>query len=364
MQVTSEGFSLTLNRGNARKKESLAICGEYPNTALAQFIFSQLGFMHLIAPYEAKLIRTNFGVASETRQLISEMYGWEKRLRPKINAPKFLSKFNCSLTDPKKVAIAYSAGKDSMWNLWRASERYGMENVLPVHIKGLNQGQASEESEYALRQFKAFGVKNYAIIELRNGSQNRGFAVMRSRDMFLASLLVPYALSFDASQILIEGFAETAKVEQFTDNAENMELFNSVLKKWELPVRVSWKNRQEMDCVKDLYLHRQKWMPHVCNCFTVKVFKQEHKRTCARLFPSLKLYDSQCGLCVKCRIVTLGRILYSPEKIDASSVKAFLENTAKWIPTKIGTHADMIEGSFMRDFNRARRKYSLNSLVA
>jgi len=167
---------------------------------------------------------------------------------------------------------------------------------------------------------------------------------------------MPHAVRFDASKILIEGFEEETDDEYFTGASQNMHLFNLILHGWGIPVCVAWRNRKEMDTVKDLYQHRPEWMPHVCNCFTRKCYKSTHRLFCTRRFPSLKLYDSQCGLCIKCRIVNLGRILYSPEKISPEDARAFLESTKRWIPEKMETHADMIEGSFMRDFESACRR--------
>lgn len=359
LAVTQKDMSVALKQDNSKKKESLSIKGNYPDNALSRFLFSQLALVHLLIPHDPKTVQCNFGISGQTRTLLKEMYGWEKRKLPNIESPLFVPQFDIPRTHDGKVAIAYSGGKDSMWNLWWASEKYGMENVLLIHVKNLNPGQNSEEAKYTERQFKEFGVKNHTIIELSNGSQNNGFAVMRSCDVFLAGISVPVALMFGASRILIEGFAEETDDEYFTGSSSNMRFFNKILKAWHIPVQVAWRNRKEMDCVKDLYHNRPEWMPYVCNCFTRICYKIPHQKRCREKFPTLPPYDSQCGFCIKCRIINIGRILHSPEKIAIQDSIAYLESTRKWIPTKWATHRDMIEGSFLRDFKRACKKYNL-----
>jgi len=342
-------------------RERLKINGEYPNTVLSRCLFSNLGLMHLIAPYFPEEISTDFQITSQMKELISAMYASENHRLLSLDSIEGV-RFFTPKTDPNKVVIAYSAGKDSMWNLWWASEKYGMENVLVAHIKGLNRCQSSEEVGYIKRQQKHIGF-NLKIIDLLNGSRNCGFQTMRSRDMFLTGIIIPFALEFGASKIIIEGFIESDEL--FTGKEENMKYFNDILKSFGISVQVAWRNdRKEMDCVKDLILNRPEWLKHICNCFSNPAYKISLHKSWQRRTPTFPLYDSQCGSCVKCRIINIARILYDPEmkKVKPDEIRFYLQNTAKWIKEKLPTHADMINRSFREYFNQAVEKYGLNNL--
>lgn len=368
IEVTYDG-NFELSMQGPKGKERLKINGEYPNTTLSRLLFSQLGLMHLIAPYNPTTVQINFDLLAEIRSLINAMYESEKRDAPFFARwPEFAITRLDPFSPPKsnKVAIAYSAGKDSMWNLWWAQEKYGPENVLVVHIKGLNQGQTSEEFKYTKRQQKKIGFK-LKIIELANGSKNFGFKVMRSRDMFLAGIIIPVALEFGASKVIIEGFTEADPREMFTGQEKNMRYFNRVLKEMHVSAQVVWRSDcKEMDTIKDLLIHRPNWLPHVCNCFSIPCYKLFLRKSWKNRTPTLArlFYDSQCGSCIKCRVIILARILYDPamKSVKDDDIRFYLKNTAQWIKKKYSTHADMIEGSFTEYFNKAVEKYNLKNL--
>ena len=360
LAVVLNGLELTLDGPSGREK--LGINGDYPNTPLSQSIFSQLGLMHLIAPYLPNTVSANFPVSKPMKKLIGAMYQSENRKPPIFKTPKSDLRFSSPKTDVHKVAVAYSAGKDSLWNMWWAQEKFGTENVLAVHINGLNRANAPRERMYAERQRAKLGFNNFEVINLHNGSRSRGYGVMRSRDMFLVGITIPHALAFGASKIIIEGFAETQPTEPFSGQASNMRFFSQILRELGVPVSVTWRNRQEMDVMRDLLEHRPEWVSHVCNCFSAPCYQPGIRRYWQRSTPTFSLYDSQCGSCVKCRITNLGRILYDPniQLVKTEDVQTFLKNTANWMKINRERLADMIEGSFTREFKRACKQYNLS----
>lgn len=358
--VTLNGLQLTLDGPSGREK--LGINGDYPNAPLSQSIFSQLGLMHLVAPYLPDMVSANFPVSKPMKKLIGAMYKSENRKPPTLKTPENDMRFSSPKTDANKVAVAYSAGKDSLWNMWWAQEKFGTENVLAVHINGLNRANAPRERMYSERQRAKLGFDNFKVINLHNGSRSRGYGVMRSRDMFLVGITIPHALEFGASKIIIEGFAETQPTEPFSGQASNMRFFSQIIQELGIPVSVAWRNRQEMDVMRDLLEHRPEWVPHVCNCFSAPCYQPGIRRYWQRSAPTFSLYDSQCGSCVKCRITNLGRILYDPniKAVKTEDVQTFLKNTANWMRINRERLADMIEGSFTRDFRRACKQHNLS----
>jgi hypothetical protein len=140
-----------------------------------------------------------------------------------------------------------------------------------------------------------------------------------------------------------------------------MAYFNGILARLRIHVRVAWQNRAEQDIVKDLYRHRPQWMPHLCNCFSIPN-RKAHLRDCwAHNAPTLKLYDSQCGSCVKCRIVNLARLEVDPScrNVRREDVVFFLKSTDTWLRSPDNIHLDMITPSFLRDYRRMCRRYGV-----
>ncbi|MBI3274311.1 MAG: hypothetical protein HYZ69_04160 [Candidatus Colwellbacteria bacterium] len=183
---------------------------------------------------------------------------------------------------------------------------------------------------------------------------------MRSRDIFLAGMAIPIAIEFGAQQVITEGFAETGPKEPFSGQPENIEYFNSTLRVLDIPVQVAWRDRLEMDTVMDLFENEPEWMPHVCNCFASPCYLPSRRAYWQRNAPSIDLYNSQCGSCVKCRIVILGRMLYDPKfAARRNDIIFFLENTDRWLGSNKVKLRDMVAGSFRRDFITACSNYGV-----
>lgn len=388
LEINQNGFEVSML--GPKMRERIRINSPYPDDIYSKAIFGWLGTMHLIAPYLPKIIRTDFTLSPLMRKLISAMYQWEfenqriklekenrngesdgssskiqrvEKILPEYEHPDSppIGFWSPLKTSRKRVAIAYSAGKDSIWNLWRATEQYGSDNVLVVHIRNLNKNNGSNEIAWVKKQQKCFGFKHLEVIDLINSSLNTGYQTMRSRDLFLAGIIAPLAIEFGAGQIITEGFAEEAPREPFSGQEWNMLYFNSILERLHIPVQVSWKNRKEMDVIKDLYRHRPEWMPYVCNCFTLPCFHSDHRKKFMRRSPTISLYPSQCGVCPKCRITLVARILYdaSLQGADPKDIRIFLNNTIHWFKDSRNTHHDMLTESFHRDFRIACKKYGV-----
>jgi len=266
LALSARDFELSMC--GPKGKERIKILDGYPDTLLSRTLFYQLGTMHLVAPYLPSKIATNFMTTPWFKEIIDAMYKSEDRTLPILPSLCANLKFYGRQTRTDRAIVAYSAGKDSISNMWRAQEKYGAENVMAAHISGLNRHNAPRELEFSKRQAKKFGFKNFRIVRLLNSSKNTGYKIMRSRDIFLAGLLIPIALEFGAKWIITEGFAETTPRELFSGQKRNMIFFNKLIAEIGIPVEVTWRDRKEMDVLKDLYQHKPEWMPHVCNCFS------------------------------------------------------------------------------------------------
>ncbi len=323
----------------------------YRDQRYAEWIFNQFALMHLAASDLPLKIEVDFPVHWAMRKIIAQMYKFYGQTRP-----VFMTPVGREFPEPKPrhyeydALVSYSGGKDSMWNLYKTQKRFGPDQVLAVHTQGLNTSNSRAEYEASQKQARSIGfpLRN---LQLVNGSALKGYEVMRSRDIFMVGLLIPIAVETGAKEIIIEGFSEATSGEPFSGQESVMKLFNDTLAEMEIPVKVNWYNKPEMDIVAEMYEQKPDWMPLVCNCFCPQYCKPYHRKRWAErhndLFP---LYESQCGACVKCHIINLGRIrsfCYSEWKYPDFAVVKYLTDLDHWIRTRgLDNHADMICGSF------------------
>jgi hypothetical protein len=303
-KLESDGLEVVLNYYG--KNERIAL-DDYPEKYAD--LFREFCTFHLLAPHMPKKIKTNFSISQPMRDLITTMYTYEGQAAPMFDAPLRTIKSSNINTSNDRAVVSYSGGKDSLENLRYAKDNYGLENVLCIHETNLNRAVGSRERKSAIEQSKKIGF-NLKVIELHNGASINGYKVMRSRDMFMVGVMMPYAIEFGASKIFIEGFGEVGNHEPFTGEEKNMKFFNKILKRMKLPVPIAWNNQTEIDAVKNLYTNNPDWMNLVSNCFLPQHWQMRHHDTWLNRAPTFKMYDTQCGSCVKCRMVNIGRILY------------------------------------------------------
>lgn len=352
-------FSLTL--AGPRGPERLAIRSEYPDTPLAGSLFRHLGLMHLVAHYLPWHIRTDFPVDPRLGELIRRMYNWERRPAPIFQ--KFGPRNEIPAlpeTGRGKIAVLVSGGKDSLWNMRQAEEAVSKDNVLAIHIAGINQLSGSEEKKAALRQRDELGFKNFVLVDLLNSSENRGYSIMRSRQMFLIGLAIPLAIEFGASRIIIEGFGECAQGERFTGDEKNMLSFNKLLRSLGIPTKAAWTNRDEMDILKDLILEKPEWLALANSCFSAKYFKGNTRKSWQRKTPTFPLFETQCGSCLKCRVTNIARIRYDKylrEAAQPKDIAFYIASTHKWLKDNREEVDDILTDSFAETLTSVAKKY-------
>lgn len=341
--------------------ERLKIRGEYSNNEIFTSLFHQFALIHLVAPYLPKVIKTNFPLTKEVRLLINSMYESERKKAPELISPTIVLKAECFGVLPGRIIVAYSGGKDSLWNLWWAQKDYGFSNVLAVHVRGLNRYVSQFEWQYTLRQQRSLGF-HLGSIDLLNSSRNQGFKVLRSRDIFLSVIILPLALKFKASKIYIEGGMTDKNNRPFTERLSTWSALNSFLEKIGIPVSIDWRDRDDMDVMKDLLINVPDWLPLVYNCVSSPVWKPSLRRRWKQIAPSFLLYDSQCGSCVKCRKLNLVRVLYDPSlrKADINDIRTFLIDTKDWMSKWKKELGHSLPDSFWNFQNLALRKYGVD----
>ncbi|MFY9461774.1 MAG: hypothetical protein WAP51_01050 [Candidatus Sungiibacteriota bacterium] len=360
--IVSYQYPYSLSMEGPKGTERLAIRANYPETPLSKMLFQNLGLMHMVAPYLPERIVTDFPVEMHFVELIRRMYAWEKRPMPRFSSVVHRKFSSLPKTSDKKVIIDYSGGKDSIWNAWWCENDYGRANVSLAHIAQLNKLSASEEKKAVIRQKGELGFPNVEIVDLKNSSRNRGYSIMRSRNMFIIGLTIPFALERGASRIIIEGFAECASGESFTGTEANIRGFNRLINLLGIPVQVAWRDRKEMDILKDLILKYPEGLGLANSCFSAKYFKGNTRRSWEKHAPTFPLFDTQCGSCFKCRVTNIARIRYDRKLLLTASpkdIRTYIALTDKWLKDNRESFDDMLTESFIATFKRVARQYGV-----
>lgn len=362
MKLKVFGAKLEISMIGPHGLERLRIRSEYANNEVFTSIFQQFSLMHLIAPYLPGTIETDFPIDKRVRLLINSMYESEHKRAPKLVSPTgILKPLGRSNVLPGRIVIAYSGGKDSLWNLWWAQNDFGLPNVLAVHIKGLNRYFSQFEWQSTLRQQKEIGF-SLNTIDLLNSSRNRGYNVMLSRDIFVSTVIAPLALKFKASKILIEGGMIDKEELSFTERTSTWLAFNSFFKDINIPLSVNWRDRDDIDVIKDLLENVPTWLPLVYDCVSSPTWKSRLRQRWKQIAPTFFLYDSQCGSCSKCRVMNLARVLYDRSLSSSATdkdIKTFLIDIRDWAYKWKRGLGRLLQDNFWDTLKVALDKYSI-----
>lgn len=359
--VSPTTLSMEYDLSERGKAEILSVGGDYPQTTLSESIFMSFGLMHIVAPHLPRVIRADFSILDMARVMTETMYATEGQYPPEWDVPGF----NPYLIQGGErtgdgVAVTYSGGKDSMWNVLH-SRNQGYE-PLAIHINGLNQMTSQIEHADVLKQQQTIGYQ-LAVVDLKNSPSQRGYVVMRSRDFFLTALAIPLALQYGADKILLEGNNKEGEAEAgqvFSYRRSGWELYNGLLQQYGVGVEMVGSNRNELDSIRDILEQQPDWLPLVSNCFTMKAFKKSIAAKFSESAPTFPLYESQCARCIKCRTVNLARIMYDPVMswVDRDDIRFFISDTERWLHKKYEEVKDIMDPGFIDLLAQAKEQYA------
>lgn len=338
---------------------------DYPRSDLAQWLIPPFMAVQLVSREFPLAIEANFPIPMGVRTMIRRMYRWHDMEGPAIEAPRSASAPVLAIpTDQSRIALLYSGGCDSLDNLRVLSEQYGPENVLCVWIDGINKGHEFLEQRFIPLQKQKIGMP-LSVVRLRNGSLTGGRKTMRARNMLLAALATPLAAEFGAGAIVTEVQTDAESHRPYSSVPKHMLAFNREMARVGIDIPVTWPKNSTLDRVRTLIEQRPKWLEVMCNCFAEMQFHGQYRAINEKRYATLPLFDSQCGSCIKCRKVTLARILYDPKLRRADSAEsqedvcAFLKQTVVWRRGKRGHAAEMVGGSFLLYLNEALSQYGM-----
>lgn len=314
---------------------------------------------HLIARHFPKVIETNFAVKGKV--FLDEFYkhyGYKVPRIVKGGEEVFPMKLTGKAPEKPRVKYtnAHSGGLDS---LYRAARLLAEGSpVLLTHIRNLNPTGTLSEALASRSQAERLKVP-YEEVRLRNGTDNTGFAVMRTRDMFLGLVTAMVAEAYKTKKIFIEGDMSTDPGAHFTEYAPAWEFFNSLIKEAGLHSQIVGMDAHDIETIDEVLKLEQKLgieiLPMVQNCFTPVYRIGTYRRKWERITPVIARNSSEhwCGSCAKCRRMTLGRIYYHDPRFSGMpewEVSNFIEDTYKWLKTSTNG-GELASESFLKHLN-------------
>ena len=338
--------------GKKKRRITLSIKDDhwYPDNAVMTFLFTQFGTMHIISGFLPKKITTeNFEIAKPIQEWIGKMYksaGKEPPTFDAINSSRFGRWIMPPLVKAQllenHVIVPFSGGKDGAFHTV-VSQKNDWNPHL-VHIQNLNPAVCSEEKKYAVRVARKF-KQPLEMIHLTNSVPANGFATMRSRDMFLVALMIPFAYKHRAKRIFIEGFGDESKFDLFSGQKAQMQAFNKLLNNLGLDISIFWHDYKEWQVIKMMIEDHPELLKATNSCFSYPLLKKKMREK--HILPKFKkfpFFESQCGGCLKCYIINLARIVFDKKlKCDKATLRKYVERAELWQKKKSrtkGSHYD------------------------
>lgn len=357
-------LSMDCDLSEHKAEETLSVGGDYPNSTLAESLFMSFGLMHIVAPFLPDEIRTDFPVLSMAQVLTDELYRHTGHNPPDWYVPWFdTNQVEGGMSRGEEVAITYSGGKDSMWNMMNA-RNHGY-NPLAVHIHGLNKSVAKAEHDDVIRQ-QGVMLFPLAVVDLGNSSSQKGYVSMRSRDILLTALSIPLALDYGANKILTEGNfieGEEAPLNAFCYAASTWETYNALLYQAGVDIQmIGGTNHGEIQSITELMQQQPEWLSSVSNCMSMPGFRKSIAAGLHESAPNFPLFESQCGRCVKCRTISLVRIKNreldpNMDSTPTEDIVFFLNDTERWLKKKYEEIKDYMDDGLVDLLGELKQQY-------
>ena len=317
---------------------------------------------HLVARHFPKVVETNFEVNHKV--FLDELYAHYGFSPPRIvkGTEQINPKFVEGDSKKKKIlyANAHSGGLDSVYRVAKLLSEN--QKVLMAHLRNLNPKGNYKEALASREQAMMFGIP-YEEIKLRNGTDNTGFATMRTRDMFLALVVAMAAEPYGVKKVFIEGDMQTEPSAHFSEYQPAWVFFNKLLKDADLNSQIEGLDAHDIETVGAVIKLESELgidiLPLVQNCFSAEHQIRNNRRKWERetKFLAEKSPVHWCGGCVKCRRMTLGRIYYHDPRLSGipnAEVRFFVNDTYRWLENYPNNKA-LISESFMKHLAKLAR---------
>jgi len=281
---------------------------------------------HLIIRHFPKVIETNFVIDHKIfLDRLYRHYGFAPAKVTKSSDQVQPAPVGQNEKAKQKVSFAnaHSGGLDSIYRVAKLIAED--QSVMITHIRNLNPSARSSEARASRLQSEIFATP-YEEVKLINGTDNSGYSVMRTRDMFLALITAMVSQPYGARKVLIEGDMREEPSSHFSEYKPAWEFFNKLLKNAGLDSYVEGIDAHDIETIGEVLKLEKKLgidiLPLVQNCFTAPYKIAENSPY------------HWCGSCTKCRRMTLGRLYYHDPDLSGVSdceINFFVKDTRAWL---------------------------------
>jgi len=365
--INAEGIDLVDLKVTGDRKRRLAIAehvdfGGVPEEGMG--LLRTVMVAHLIAPYFPKIIETNFGVTDKV--FIDELYKYYGYKPPRLVIVDEIKNSEIATVDTFRhrrtmrnderkieIANAHSGGLDSAYRM--AGFLREKKTVMGVHLRNLNSKGNFAEYQASKEQCERWGVP-FENIRLINNSLNGGFDTMRTRDYLLAIATAVTGYQYGANKVMIEGgMFDDPEKGHFSEYSEGWKMFNKLIADANLKIEVEGVDPGDVETVGEVVRLEKELgieiLPFIQNCFSAPFQRGFLRKKWFRETPTISQNSSEhwCGSCLKCRRMTLGRLIYQDPRfasVPADEVKYFVKDTYNWL-CKYKHNGDMVSKSFL-----------------
>lgn len=314
-RLEQKGFKLISNDKNFIVEEN-----EYYNRNLELFdkLFYNIGVFYSVASnYFPKIISLDSDLNENVIKMINLYYKRMSLDYPHIltisNPMDFFSIKHRELSYNKAV-VALSGGKDSVYALVSAVNKYGKDNVIAVNINSIMRILPVEELEASKIICNKLGVKLIVVPIHYSFKKYRG--IYNGAEIAMATaLMVPIAFDFGIGNIILgtlESEKDIFQVQPPTISETGMiiDLFNAFLKDMNINIKIRSGVLDTKESLIYLMKNNPDIMKETVSCMMLSHIYKSHKNRALSKYPYFPFYNRMCGVCPKCMTINVFRLRY------------------------------------------------------
>lgn len=213
-----------------------------------------------------------------------------------------------------KAIVALSGGKDSVYALVSAIEKYGKDNVIAIIINSIMRILPVEELESSKKICDILGVKLVIVPIHYSFKKYRG--IYNGAEISMATaLMVPIAFEYGIKNIILGTLKSEKDIFQvqaptISETGAIIDLFNRFLKDINLDIVVSSGVMDTKESLTYLMKNRPDIMSETVSCMMLSHIYRSHKNRALKKYPNFPFYERMCGVCPKCMTINIFRLRY------------------------------------------------------
>ncbi|MCK9440315.1 MAG: hypothetical protein M0Q13_02725 [Methanothrix sp.] len=313
--LSQEGFELISNNKRFIVEEN-----EYykRNIELFDLLFYNIGaFYSIAANYFPKTISFEHNLNDNVIKMINLYYERMSLDYPKILTIGFDVDFSCikkKELSNKKAIVALSGGKDSVYALISAINKYGKDNVIAVNINSIMKILPVEELEASKIICDKLGIKLIVVPIHYSFKKYRG--IYNGAEIAMATaLIVPIAFDFGIGNIILGTLESEKDIFQvqpptISETGKMIGLFNKFLENINVDIKISSGVSDTKESLIYLMKNNADIMKETVSCMMLSHIYKSHKNRALSKYPNFPFYNRMCGVCPKCMTINVFRLRY------------------------------------------------------